>query len=370
MDTAIPPNFPEDPQQVHPRPPNLQETPDPSVQREPTVLPSVPAYDSVSILTIGPTNDTDSIQMGHRLTDGDSIQTGHRLTDSIQTGHRLTDTDSIQTGHRLTDTDSIQTGHRLTDGDSIQTGHRLTDGDSIQTGHRLTDGDSIQTGYRLTDGDSIQTAHPAYDTDSNQTAHLAYETDSNRTLNPAFDTDSTHTLHPMYTLERGTMEGLPGPPGGDGPISSISMNPPPYSLSDPKTAYFKSPSPLMNYPNQPVIACQPGVNPPAFYQPSFLPPSTYPSYTIYMNGPMVEDQPPLPKDYLVESLLVTIFCCLMSGLIAVMYSYETRAALTRGDIREAEKTSQKARLLVMFSLMFGIFVFVAWIIYIVILFCV
>lgn len=115
-----------------------------------------------------------------------------------------------------------------------------------------------------------------------------------------------------------------------------------------------------------------------------------------MNGPPLgEEQPALPKDYLVESLLVTIFCCLMSGLVAVMYSYEvshseyclvllctvmllhhlwtlllqTRAALARGDIREAERASQKARMLVMFSLMFGVFVFVGWIVYVVIAVC-
>ncbi|XP_009301986.1 proline rich transmembrane protein 1B isoform X2 [Danio rerio] len=219
------------------------------------------------------------------------------------------------------------------------------------------------------DSVSIFTAGPANDTDSIQTAHLAYETDSNRTINPAFDTDSTHTLHQPYTAH---MEGVPGPAGGDGPAGSISLNPPPYSPPDPKTAYLMFPAPLQHYSNQPVIACQPA-NPPAFYPPSFLPPSTYPSYTIYMNGPppppLGEEQQPLPKDYLVESLLVTIFCCIMSGLFAVMYSYETRAALSRGDIREAEKTSQKARLLVMFSLMFGVFIFVGWIVYVVIVLC-
>lgn len=42
-----------------------------------------------------------------------------------------------------------------------------------------------------------------------------------------------------------------------------------------------------------------------------------------MNGlPLEEEQPSLPRDYVVESLLVTIFCCLLSGLIALMYSYE------------------------------------------------
>lgn len=31
---------------------------------------------------------------------------------------------------------------------------------------------------------------------------------------------------------------------------------------------------------------------------------------------------PLPKDYMVESVLVTIFCCLLTGVIALVYSYE------------------------------------------------
>lgn len=49
----------------------------------------------------------------------------------------------------------------------------------------------------------------------------------------------------------------------------------------------------------------------------------------YMSSPPPNQvQTSLPKDYLVESLLVTIFCCLMSGLIALMYSYEVR--LSRG----------------------------------------
>ncbi|XP_036434760.1 proline rich transmembrane protein 1B isoform X1 [Colossoma macropomum] len=250
---------------------------------------------------------------------------------------------------------------------------------SILTTGPANDTDSIHTGHPATDGDSIQTAHPAYDTDSTQTAHLTYDTDSNRTLNPAYDTDSTRALHPAYVLDQMTAEGAAGPTGaeatGSGNMVNPSEDPPPYSPPDPKLAYLIYPPPLPHYPNQPVIACQPGANTPAFYQPSFLPPSTYPSYAIYMNGPPLgEEQTPLPKDYLVESLLVTIFCCLMSGLVALMYSYETlllqtRAALARGDIREGEKASQKARLLVMFSLMFGVFVFVGWIIYVVIAVC-
>lgn len=31
---------------------------------------------------------------------------------------------------------------------------------------------------------------------------------------------------------------------------------------------------------------------------------------------------PLPKDFMMESVLVTLFCCLLTGLIAIVYSHE------------------------------------------------
>lgn len=174
------------------------------------------------------------------------------------------------------DTRTLHHGESGSSGNSSGHGESTAlpgDSVSIRTTSQGNDTDSIQTGHLVTDGDSIQTANAAYDTDSNQTTHLAYETDSNRTLNPAFDTDSA--LHPPFTLER---------TGGEGPSTSFppnpSMDPPPYSPPDPKTAYLMYPSPLPHYPNQPVITCQPGANPPAFYQTPFPSPSTYPSYTI------------------------------------------------------------------------------------------
>lgn len=32
----------------------------------------------------------------------------------------------------------------------------------------------------------------------------------------------------------------------------------------------------------------------------------------------------LPKDYMVESVLVTLFCCLVTGVMALVYSHEVR----------------------------------------------
>ncbi|KFO99137.1 Proline-rich transmembrane protein 1, partial [Calypte anna] len=73
----------------------------------------------------------------------------------------------------------------------------------------------------------------------------------------------------------------------------------------------------------------------------------------------------LPNDYMVESVLVTVFCCLLTGLIAAIYSHETRAALDRGDIAQANVASRKARSLVLISLFFGLFTSITWVIYVV-----
>lgn len=39
-------------------------------------------------------------------------------------------------------------------------------------------------------------------------------------------------------------------------------------------------------------------------------------------APMQVEHRPLPKDFMTESVLVTLFCCLLTGLIAIVYSHE------------------------------------------------
>ncbi|KFU90597.1 Proline-rich transmembrane protein 1, partial [Chaetura pelagica] len=73
---------------------------------------------------------------------------------------------------------------------------------------------------------------------------------------------------------------------------------------------------------------------------------------------------PLPKDYMVESVLVTVFCCVLTGVMALVYSHETRAALSRGDVAQATVASRKAQSLVLFSLLFGLFASTSWVVYV------
>lgn len=96
------------------------------------------------------------------------------------------------------------------------------------------------------------------------------------------------------------------------------------------------------------------------------PPPQYNSPVAGVPAPATAEPRPLPKDYMMESVLVTLFCCLLTGLLAIVYSHESRAALGRGDLAHAEEASRKARSLVLFSLLFGVFVSTSWVIYVVV----
>ncbi|XP_058709979.1 proline rich transmembrane protein 1B [Poecile atricapillus] len=148
--------------------------------------------------------------------------------------------------------------------------------------------------------------------------------------------------------------------------SAFEGAPPPYSPLDPKSFHLYPPFPA-GFSQQGPVIYQPGPGPRPFPAPGF-PPGPLP-YTTYNaqpgHGPLSAGRgQQLPKDYMVESVLVTLFCCLLTGVMALVYSYETRAALARGDVAQAHVASRKAQSLVLFSLLFGLFASITWIIYV------
>ncbi|NWW25807.1 PRT1B protein, partial [Falcunculus frontatus] len=168
---------------------------------------------------------------------------------------------------------------------------------------------------------------------------------------------------------------------GDRPVavsggtnSAFEGAPPPYSPPDPKSFHHLHPPFPAGFSQQPPIFYQPGPGPRSFPAPG-IPPGPLPYTTVRILHPDYNAQPgagplpagrgqQLPKDYLVESVLVTLFCCLVTGVMALVYSYETRAALARGDVAQAHAASRKAHSLVLFSLLFGLFASITWIIYV------
>lgn len=49
-------------------------------------------------------------------------------------------------------------------------------------------------------------------------------------------------------------------------------------------------------------------------------------------------------NYLVQSILVTIFCCLPSGIAAIIFSSQVNTKLAVGDYDGARESSRKAKL--------------------------
>ncbi|MEW5784188.1 MAG: CD225/dispanin family protein [Bacillota bacterium] len=81
---------------------------------------------------------------------------------------------------------------------------------------------------------------------------------------------------------------------------------------------------------------------------------------------MSEYVPPPPPDttatsvpnYLVFAILVTIFCCLPFGIIAIVFAAQVNSKLAAGDIQGAEQSSKKAKTWCWVALFVGI----AWIV--------
>jgi Interferon-induced transmembrane protein/zinc-ribbon domain len=54
--------------------------------------------------------------------------------------------------------------------------------------------------------------------------------------------------------------------------------------------------------------------------------------------------PPNIPNYLVQSILVTLCCCLPLGIVAVIYSAQVNGKLVAGDVAGAQSASDKAKM--------------------------
>ncbi|GAB1309004.1 CD225/dispanin family protein [Urechidicola sp. KH5] len=71
-----------------------------------------------------------------------------------------------------------------------------------------------------------------------------------------------------------------------------------------------------------------------------------------------------PKNYLVESILVTIFCCLPLGVVGIVFASQVNSKFDSGDIDGANRASQDAKKWMKWGLISGIIVAVAYLVFI------
>jgi len=65
-----------------------------------------------------------------------------------------------------------------------------------------------------------------------------------------------------------------------------------------------------------------------------------------------------PNNYLVWSILVTLFCCLPFGIVAIVKSSQVNGLWAQGRYAEAQASAESAKKWVMWSVIVGIIVIV------------
>jgi hypothetical protein len=65
-------------------------------------------------------------------------------------------------------------------------------------------------------------------------------------------------------------------------------------------------------------------------------------------------------NYLVHSILATLFCCLPTGIAGIVFASQVNSKLAMGDVAGAQKASENARLWTMISVGVGLVVIVLY----------
>lgn len=114
-------------------------------------------------------------------------------------------------------------------------------------------------------------------------------------------------------------------------------------------------------PEEPAIAPEPIPEPVQEYPPRQPEPQPMSGNPCPQEAPRWEWQQeatvpdePCPPAYLVWSIIVTILCCQVLGIAAIICSAQTKQAYGRGNLAKAKKMSEWAQWLIILSIVFGL----------------
>lgn len=114
-------------------------------------------------------------------------------------------------------------------------------------------------------------------------------------------------------------------------------------------------------PEEPAIAPEPIPEPVQEYPPRQPEPQPMGANPCPQEAPRWEWQQeatvpdePCPPAYLAWSIIVTILCCQVLGIAAIICSAQTKQAYGRGNLAKAKKMSEWAQWLIILSIVFGL----------------
>jgi len=97
-------------------------------------------------------------------------------------------------------------------------------------------------------------------------------------------------------------------------------------------------------------------------QPQYQQQTQYPQpYTTQTENTGIQE--PMPKTWMLESILTTIFCCLPIGLASVVLAYLVKKFYKQGNYEIAESISEEAGKLVRWGVIIGLIWGVIWGVY-------
>ena len=70
-----------------------------------------------------------------------------------------------------------------------------------------------------------------------------------------------------------------------------------------------------------------------------------------------------PKNWLIESILVTVFCCLPLGIVGIINASSVEGKYAKGDIEGANKASSLAKTMVLISAISGFVGVIVWVLF-------
>ena len=73
--------------------------------------------------------------------------------------------------------------------------------------------------------------------------------------------------------------------------------------------------------------------------------------------PGITGPPTHVPNYLVPAILTTIFCCLPTGIVSIVYAARVNGQITNGDLEAAKRSSEQAKLWAWVSFGMGITLF-------------
>lgn len=95
---------------------------------------------------------------------------------------------------------------------------------------------------------------------------------------------------------------------------------------------------------------------PPEYQTSTPPPvqPAAPPPVKHESGESMHEREPMPPTYLVWSVIITLVCCLIPGVVAIIYSANVSSKYYAGDIEGAKRASRNAQIWCIVSIVAGI----------------